>query len=142
MSHLHWIIGEYIEWALRTFPDESLLGQALHLGEEVQELEDAWRAPAVSTACMPHSGKGDGRPDPLCPRCQHVSALAGTSQQACLEEAVDVLFLASLISHRIRMQYTNSELEVAAKAKLAVNKTRLWERGPDGYYRHVREEQK
>lgn len=34
-------IGEYLEWALKTFPDETLVQQATHLLKETKELEES-----------------------------------------------------------------------------------------------------
>jgi NTP pyrophosphatase (non-canonical NTP hydrolase) len=41
LTIFHGATWDYIKWALETFKDETLEGQAFHLGEEVTELTDA-----------------------------------------------------------------------------------------------------
>jgi hypothetical protein len=105
------VLEEYLAWALETFPEETLIQQAIHLVKETKELDE-----------LEAGGPGKDR-------------------HRLLEERADVAFIAVLIACRIIERCENEGIGLglvqAMATKLDRNKRRRWGRTEDGDYQHV-----
>jgi hypothetical protein len=105
------VLEEYLTWALETFPDETLIQQAIHLVKETKELDELESNAPVK------------------------------DRHRLLEERADVAFIAVLIACRIIERCHEEGLDwgliQAMVTKLDRNRRRRWARTPDGDYQHV-----